>query len=143
MIRHIGHLALYTGNMEASLHFYVHILGFEKAFALPDAKGNIRIEGLKICERQFIELFYGGANKHEPVAKPIGFNHLCFEVDSIEQIAERLRANDWPIDIGPKQALDTNYVCWTKDPDGNRIEFVQMTPGSPQMLACRQSLPKN
>jgi len=137
MIRQMNHLALHTGNMEASLYFYTQVLGFNRAFTLPDAKGNIKIEGLKVCDRQFLELFYGGENKPEQIKNPIGFNHFCFEVDDIEEIGAKLRSCNWPIDVEPKQALDTNYVCWTKDPDGNRIEFVQMTPGSPQMLACQ------
>ena len=36
-------------------------------------------------------------------------------------------ALDRPIKLG----ADGNYQCWVVDPDGNRIEFMQITSESP------------
>jgi len=135
MIKRIGHIALTVQDMEQSLHFYCDILGFQKAFELHDNEDKPWIQYIKVCEGQFIELFYGGVNKPEPVIKPIGFNHLCLEVEDIHQIANHLKANGVTLDVEPKQGKDTNYQCWAKDPDGNRIEFMQLSTGSPQ-LTC-------
>lgn len=133
MIKRIGHIALRTADMDKALHFYCDILGFQRAFELKDDKGNPWIEYIKVCEGQFIELFYGGVNKPHPVQQQIGYNHLCLEVDDIHAIAAHLKANGIILDVEPKRGKDRNYQCWAKDPDGNRIEFMQLEPDSPHM----------
>ncbi|MFD0675366.1 MULTISPECIES: VOC family protein [unclassified Paenibacillus] len=133
MIKRLGHIALTVEDMEQSLHFYCNILGFQKLFELQDKDDKPWIQYLKVCEGQFIELFYGGLNKVEPVQKPIGYNHLCLEVDDIHEIANHLKANGVTLDVEPKMGKDTNFQCWAKDPDGNRIEFMQLMPGAPQL----------
>lgn len=133
MIKRIGHLALTVEDMDKSLHFYCHILGFQRAFDIKDDNGMPWIEYIKVCDGQFIELFYGGESKPESVKGAIGFNHLCLEVHDIHEIASRLKSQGWPLDVEPKKGKDGNYQCWTKDPDGNRIEFMQLEPDSPQM----------
>ncbi|WP_079910131.1 VOC family protein [Paenibacillus sp. 32352] len=133
LIKRIGHLALTVEDMVKSLHFYCDVLGFAKAFELHDAEDKPWIVYLRVCEGQFLELFYGGLNKPEPVHRPIGFNHLCLEVENIDEIAGHLKKHGIPLDVEPKQGKDTNYQCWARDPDGNRIEFMQLMPGSPQM----------
>ncbi|MFD0696204.1 VOC family protein [Paenibacillus sp. GCM10027628] len=133
MIKQIGHIALTVRDMEASLHFYCDILGFHKAFDILDDQENPWIIYIKIGNGQFIELFYGGENTPEPVNKPIGYNHLCLEVEDIHTVAEHLKAHGVTLDVEPTQGKDLNFQCWVKDPDGNRIEFMQMNPASPQM----------
>jgi catechol 2,3-dioxygenase-like lactoylglutathione lyase family enzyme len=135
MIKGIGHLALTVPDMEKSLHFYCEVLGFKKAFEIHDNDDLPWIVYIKVCGGQFIELFYGGLNKPERVEKPIGFNHLCLEVDDIHEIANHLKSQGIALDVEPKQGKDTNYQCWAKDPDGNRIEFMQLVPGSAQLQA--------
>ena len=36
-------------------------------------------------------------------------------------------------DDAPKQGADHNWHCWTHDPDGIRIELMQLSEESPQM----------
>ncbi|GIO61766.1 MULTISPECIES: VOC family protein [Paenibacillus] len=135
MIRGIGHLAFDVADMNKSIDFYCGILGFKKAFSIEDDHGNPWIEYIKVREGQFIELFYGAENKPEAVKRPIGFSHLCLEVGSIEEIAAHLKRHGVPLDVEPQQGKDSNWQCWVKDPDGNRIEFMQLNPNSPQMKA--------
>lgn len=133
MIKGIGHLAFDVSDMEQSLAFYCGILGFRKAFEIPHDDGRPWIVYLKVAGLQFIELFYGGLNKPAQVTKPIGFSHLCLEVDDIHAIAEHLAKNGVPLDVEPKRGKDHNWQCWVRDPDGNRIEFMQLDPSSPQV----------
>lgn len=135
MIKGIGHLAFDVADMERSLHFYCGVLGFKKAFSIEDDQGNPWIEYIKVADGQFIELFYGGKQKPERPERPVGFSHLCLEVDSIEEIANHLKQNGVPLDVEPQQGKDLNWQCWARDPDGNRIEFMAMHPDSPQMKA--------
>lgn len=133
MIKRLGHLALTVENMDNSLAFYCGQLGLQKAFELHDDHDDPWIVYLKICEGQFIELFYGGKNKAEKVEAAIGFNHLCLEVEDIHQTVDELKAKGVVIDVEPVRGKDNNFQSWTKDPDGNLIELMQLDPTSPHM----------
>lgn len=134
MIKGIGHAAYTVADMDATLHFYCDILGFRHAFSTKNDDGEPYIEYIQICENQFIELFYGREGENIQTS----YSHLSLEVESIQEIAEHLKANNITIDRGPVRGRDRNWQCWAKDPDGNRIEFMQMSPDSPQ-TACRES----
>jgi lactoylglutathione lyase len=133
MIKGLGHIALTVQDMDKSLRFYCDILGFEKAFEIRDDQNNPWIEYIKVAPGQFIELFYGGINKTETIDHSIGFNHLCLEVHDIHELANHLSSQGVRLDIEPKRGKDHNFQCWVKDPDGNRIEFMQLDASSPQM----------
>lgn len=131
MITGIGHLAFTVLNMEESLKFYCEVLGFKKAFEITDDNGKPWIQYIKVRNGQFIELFYGHPNSSADQS----YGHLCLEVDDINEIAARVKSFGIKLDVEPNQGKDTNYQCWVRDPDGNRIEFMQMSPGSPQSMA--------
>lgn len=133
MIKGIGHLAFNVEDMEKSLQFYCDAVGFEKAFELSDANGGPWIVYVQINEGQFVELFYGGNKRVQIDKNTRGYNHLCLEVIDIYEIANYLKSKGITLDVEPKQGSDLNYQCWAKDPDGNRIEFMQMNPQSPQL----------
>ncbi|WP_163537550.1 VOC family protein [Gracilibacillus sp. YIM 98692] len=133
MIKRIGHTAFTVENMEKSLEFYCDHLGFEKLFELHNKDNEPWIIYLKVCEGQFIELFYGGKKRNNIDSETIGYNHLCLEVDDINEISDHLKGKGLTLDVEPQQGLDLNYQCWIKDPDGNRIEFMQLHPDSPQL----------
>ncbi len=136
MIKGIAHVAYTVSDMEKSLHFYCDQLGFQKAFEIRDDKGKPWINYIKVGKNQFIELFYGGKRKECPQDEA-GFSHLCLEVDDIQKAAEELKKKGVIIDVEPKQGKDLNWQCWIRDPDGNRIEFMQISENSPQYKASR------
>jgi lactoylglutathione lyase len=39
------------------------------------------------------------------------------------------------IDVEPKTGADNNTQAWIHDPDGNKIELMQISPDSPQAIA--------
>jgi catechol 2,3-dioxygenase-like lactoylglutathione lyase family enzyme len=130
MIKGIAHLAFNVSDMKKSLEFYCDILGFKKAFEIRDDDGNPWIEYLKVSQGQFIELFYS-KNQLEQ-SSLLCYSHLCLEVDDIYEVADHLRVKGLTLDVEPTQGKDLNYQCWIRDPDGNRIEFMQMHPDSLQ-----------
>ncbi|MGI6707288.1 MAG: VOC family protein [Clostridia bacterium] len=132
MIKGIGHLAFTVKDMEKSLYFYCDILGLKKAFSIQDDMGNPWIEYIKVAPGQFIELFYGGSEGDAEKPKEAGYSHLCLEVEDIHGIAHRIKKMGLSLDSEPRQGKDGNYQCWIRDPDGNRIEFMQLHPDSPQ-----------
>lgn len=135
MIKGIAHLAFTVTDMEKALGFYVDGLGFTKAFELADDAGKPWIVYLKVAPGQFIELFYHGIKGPAPTRNQAGYAHLCLEVDDIEAIAQQMADAGIPLDIPVQQGKDLNRQCWVRDPDGNRIEFMEMHPDSPQNRA--------
>lgn len=132
MIKNIGHLAFNVSDMKKSLHFYCDQLGFTHLFQLKDDKGNPWINYLKITENQFIELFYGKDLKNSDGAS---YSHLCLEVDDIVATVRDLESRGIALVHKITQGSDKNYQAWIKDPDGNRIELMQLNPGCPQLTA--------
>ena len=132
----IGHMAFVTKDMEKSLHFYKDVLGFERIFDLKDENGKDWLIYLRICDGQYIELFYDGKIIYNPQNdNPSGFAHMCLEVCDINKVAEHLKKSGVKLDVEPLQGKDHNWQCWAKDPDGNPIEFMQIDPKSPQAKA--------
>ena len=134
MIKAIAHVAFSVTDMERSVDFYCNKLGFKDAFEMKkDGKPIIRY--IKVSKNQFIELFYGNGdfgNKHS-------YSHLCLEVDDIDMIANHLKQIGIALTSPVKQGMDTNYQCWAQDPDGNKIEFMQISKTSPQYKASHES----
>lgn len=131
-VKGIAHTAFKVHHMEASVRFYEEALGFTKAFELRNPRdGSPWIVYLHAGGDQFIELFYGGENKAAAVEAPIGFEHMCLAVQQIRELAASLEAMG-VLDSPVSRGSDGNYQCWTHDPDGNRIELMQMEKDSLQ-----------
>lgn len=128
MILGIAHAAFTVSNMDKALEFYCGALGFTKAFVLNDDQGNPWINYIKISDGQFIELFYGSPTR----AGNQSYAHLCLEVDNIDEVAAAIKAKGLRLDVEPNQGKDLNWQCWVSDPDGNKIEFMQLSDSSPQ-----------
>ncbi len=126
----IGHLAFNVADMKKSMEFYCDGLGMTHAFSLPHPEtGEPWIEYLRLGEGQFIELFY---TKPGFESKNNGYLHLCIEVDDCVKACEEAAARGVTILTQPKQGSDFNIQAWIADPDGNRIELMQISPKSPQ-----------
>lgn len=132
MITGIGHSAYNVSDMEKSLKYYCDGLGFTHAFSL-QREGKPWIEYLHIAGMQFVELFYA-----DQIAPPegISYAHLCLNVDDAEKTCKELEARGVIMTSQPRQGSDGNTQFWSKDPDGNRIEFMQMSPTSDQAKAA-------
>src|ERR1700704_1237297 len=110
MFKRLGHVAFNTEDMERSLHFYCDILGFKKLFEIEDDRNEPWIVYLKVVDKQFIELFYNGKQGGDNDTRVhTGYNHLCLEVNDINEIANHLKSKGLTLDVEPKQGKDLNY----------------------------------
>ena len=140
MIQGIAHAAFNVGDMEKTLAFYENTLGFRKAFEIPRPEtGEPWIVYVYGGCGQFIELFYGATVENPCKSDSIGFNHICVAVDDIHEAWKKVVETGAPQDVAPKQGADYNWQCWTHDPDGIRIEIMQLSEESPQMKFIRST----
>lgn len=130
MITGIAHLAIRISILDAALSFYQDGLGFEEAFRL-DRDGEVWIVYLRVGSGQFVELFPDGESA-EDHGKEVGYVHLCLAVDDIHATVQELSARGVVFDGEPRVGLDGSWQVWTADPDGNRIELMQVTSDSMQ-----------
>ncbi len=135
----VAHTAYTVKNMDATVEYYRKVFGFEKAFVMNHpATGKPWIVYIHVAGSQFIELFFDGVNPHPYSDDNIGYSHLCLEVRDIQEAAAAVRNAGAPLDKEPSLGIDGNWQCWTHDPDGNRIELMQMMPGSLQHQYCEK-----
>ena len=133
----IGHVALKVADINRSLAFYRDRLGFQEMMHLDRDDGSLWLVYLRITDTQFLELFPGGEGEEAP-GPDRAINHFCLETADLDATANALRAAGITLTVEPKMGLDGNRQCWIADPDGNRIEFMQMGPASMQADAIRR-----
>jgi lactoylglutathione lyase len=133
----IGHVAIRVKDIAASLEFYVGKLGFQEMLRL-DREGRLWLVYLRITDDQFLEIFPDGTGDRAAEREVVGYNHMCLTVPDIEQTVRELEALGIPL-IRPKVlAADGNWQTWIEDPEGHRIELMQMDSDCLQVRAIRR-----
>src|SRR4051794_30159744 len=82
-ILEFAHMVLQVGDIEASKHFYLDLLGFTPRVAIPLADG-----------RPVVPFKQGIALTKGNPGKPHQIDHMAFRVNGVRMIAERLKAAD-------------------------------------------------
>jgi lactoylglutathione lyase len=141
-ISQIAHWALKVHDLEKSLAFYRDMLGFKEMMRIDHwegpLKGQLMLVYLRVTDTQFVELFPGGKGYEAPDEDMTSMHHICLQVDNIVDTAAALNAAGIALFRSPTLGKDGNNQCWIKDPDGNRIEFMQMLPGNMQEAAIKR-----
>jgi lactoylglutathione lyase len=133
-ITSIGHVAIRVKDIDRSLDFYVNKLGFREMFRL-DRDDKLWIVYLRITDDQYLELFPEAIGDRSPGADAIGFNHMCLAVDDIDAVIAQLDAAGVPLTRPKKVAVDRNAQAWIEDPDGNRLELMELASDALQLEA--------
>ncbi|MCW5206591.1 VOC family protein [Desulfobulbus sp. F5] len=131
----INHLALVTGDMEATIRFWRDLLGMRLISGFGEA--GFRHYSFEIDAKTSLSFFeWDGAQPVErklhgrPVSGPIIFDHLAFTLDSADAVwmlKDQLEAAGFPcsdlIDHGSFHAI------YSFDPNGIPLEFCCATEG--------------
>ena len=134
----LGHLAIRARDIEASAKFYREVIGFKEAFRMNSADtGKLGAVYIYIAPSQFIEIFPNGSGEQTD-NDVIGIKHICIEVDNAAKCLEELRSRGAPIDTELKTGISRCIQFWTHDPDGNKVEFMELPPESLQAQANKR-----
>ncbi len=95
MIKKISHIAIVVPELEAAMDFWVHTLGLPLAHVETVAEQGVDVAFLPIGESD-IELLRP-VDEESGVARFMqkrgpGIHHICFEVEDIVQVLNRLKA---------------------------------------------------
>ena len=138
MITGIGHIAITCKDIDKSLDFYTRILGLSEAFRMNNDDGGLWMVYVKTGSDDFIELFTNGGDQPDIPNNASGFKHLCLWVDDIEATLHDLEARG--LDVDPSNVRTGRSKCrqyFIADPDGVRIELMQLMPESSQAAALK------
>jgi lactoylglutathione lyase len=123
---HLGHVAYGVKDLDATLRFYCDGLGFTRLFDMKNEAGEVATVYLKVNEREFIEIFA----KHEDQGPNGSYKHLCLHTDDIEKELAELSVRGINAEGPVKKGMSGSLMAWLTDPDGNRIELMQLLPDS-------------
>lgn len=134
----IGHVAIKVSDLDRSLDYYENKLGFAEMMRLKNDDGSVLLVYLRITDEQYLEVFPGAENDRAPGWNANGLNHMCLIVDNIDPVLARIEGAGLSLLLPLKTAVDGNRQAWLEDPDGNRIELMEMAPDSLQYNAIKR-----
>lgn len=133
-----GHVAIKVSDLDRSLAFYADLMGFPEMMRLHNDDGSTWLVYLRITDDQFIEIFPGAESDRAPGWNANGVNHMCLAVEDMDETVAALKAKGVVFTKDVQLGLDGNRQAWLEDPDGNRIELMEMAPDSLQNRAIRR-----
>lgn len=131
----INHLAMVTGDMDATVRFWRDLLGMRLVVGL--GRPGYRHYFLEISAHDMIAFFewpdvekIPEKDHGVPVKGPFAFDHVSIEVESpndLWELKDRLEAAE----IWVSEAVDHGFITsiYTFDPNNIPIEFSAPTPG--------------
>ncbi len=129
-IHRLNHAVLYVRDLDASVAFYVGVLGFTPAMEAP-MPGAAFLRAPDSTNDHDLGLFALGAGAGAATAagrREAGLYHLAWEVDTLSDLAQLARALD---DAGALRGASdhgTTKSLYAQDPDGVELEIVWLLP---------------
>jgi lactoylglutathione lyase len=120
VLKRLSHVCLGSTNLSRTVTFYRDLLGCEVAHEFRNPEGKLYGVFLACRNGTFLEFF----NEDRPPPAGGLFRHLCFEVEDIERLAERVRGRGLEAEVR-RGRTDHILQFFISDPDGNRVEFQQ------------------
>jgi lactoylglutathione lyase len=131
----LAHVALRARDIEPMVDFYAKTLGFTEMFRLNQDDGALMLVYLRITDDQYLELFPNGVGDGPAPREAVGLNHLCLAVADLDATVVALAERGVPLTRPLITGRDNNRQVWISDPDGNRVELMEMSPASRQAEA--------
>lgn len=134
-IMKFSHIALRVSDIHKMLQFYCNGLGLEEAFRIKNDDDSLRIVYIHISNGQYLELCLGGTERLPfDDQKNIGMRHICFTVESLDKTKKLLEQRGIIFDSEIIKMRDRNLAAYLFDPEGNKIEMVEVVKDSPQYI---------
>jgi len=141
MIKDIRHTGIVVVDLEASLHFYRDLLGFQLAKQMEEegdyidnisSLQNVKVTTVKMTSQsgQMIELLKYSSHPTEQKTREIceiGISHIAFTVDDLDIEHERLKDEGIEFNSPPQLSPDGYAkVTFCRAPEGTLIELVEV-----------------
>ena len=117
-ITSVSHLSVYTSDAAKTEHFYVHDLGAFKAVD-PQNPAGVRYYFNAL---QFVEVLPLPSGASDPKNR---FDHAAYNTSNAERMRVYLAGHGIAVPASVTKASDGSQYFEVKDPEENRVEFVQ------------------
>ena len=122
------HTMLRVGNLDRSLAFYTELLGMRllRKKDYPNGRFTLAFVGYgDEADHTVVELTHNWDTEHYDIGS--GFGHLALGVPDIYRTCDELRARGAKItrEPGPMKH-GTTEIAFIEDPDGYKIELIQL-----------------
>lgn len=113
----VGHVVLFVDNLQASLDFFVHRLGFVVSDSYPGHAAFLRARTPGSHHDLFV------------LARPgnPGLNHVAFTVSNIHEVfggGMAMMRHGWETDLGPgRHPISSAYFWYMRSPFGGSFEY--------------------
>ena len=124
----LNHVGMYVKNFDESMNFYTKTMGFREAFSFKDKEGKPTLTYLQINKDTFLELAPATAER------PVGLSHVGLWADDLNAEVAALRQQGVKVD-DPRTATTKAPLTNVIDPNGIRLELLDIAPGSLQRKA--------
>lgn len=131
----LGHIAIRARDLDTVVRFYVEQLDCAELFRLHHDNGDLMLVYLRLTDDQYLEFFPNGVGDGPPPREAVGLNHLCITVSDLDATVAALERRGVPLARGVITGRDGNRQAWIADPEGNRIELMEMAADSHQAQA--------
>jgi glyoxylase I family protein len=141
----ISHIGMCVTDLERSVTFYCGALGFQRAEAYEFSQGLDAImemertslrsqfirrdDGFSIELLQLINPAPTGSRERRPLNQ-FGLTHLSFYVEDIQATARELAKHGGQVHEHTATDLGFVKLIYCSDPDGIRVELMQMVPAT-------------
>lgn len=123
----VSHIAVYTSNAAAAEHYYVHDIGLKKG---PDPEDPAGVR-YYVNSTQFIEVMPLPAN-----AGNARLDHIGYITTDAEALRLYLADHRYAVPDRVHKAADGSRWFSVKDPEGNKVQFVQPAPQAVSMAGA-------
>jgi catechol 2,3-dioxygenase-like lactoylglutathione lyase family enzyme len=126
-----GHVAFRVPDLERSIGWYAAAFGAQEIFRANRDDGTPQLVYVELAPGQCIEFFPGGQNPIVEPEAPIGYAHFCLVVDDLAATLAHLATLGVAPQAPPRTGRAGQQLAFVADPDGNRIELMEIPPDSP------------
>jgi catechol 2,3-dioxygenase-like lactoylglutathione lyase family enzyme len=120
----LNHVGIAVTDFQKSLDFYTKVMGFRVAFKFPGPEGKPTTTFLQLNRDTFIEMAPASANL------PAGITHIGIESADEKTTILQLRQAGATVQDARVSAQTNALLSNVTDPDGIRLELVELTPDS-------------
>jgi lactoylglutathione lyase len=125
----INHVGVRAKDFQESLDFYTKVLGFRLAYRFPGPEGTATTTELQVNKDTFVELAPPVPNQ------PVGLTHFAIYTDNADATVAQFRRAGAMVDDAVLRSNTGAKVSGVMDPNGIRIEILEMPPDSPMRKA--------
>jgi lactoylglutathione lyase len=126
-----GHVAFRVRDLERSIGWYAAAFGAREIFRANRDDGTPQLVYVELAPGQCIEFFPDGKHPIVEPEAPIGYAHLCLVVDDLATTLAHLATLGVAPSASPRAGRAGQQLAFIADPDGNRIELMEIPPDSP------------